>query len=322
MQLNKTINLLTLGIGLTMMLVLAGCSHLPNNTEPNLRKAKIVESIDLADMTSNAIALAEQDSDAKVLVIFDVDNTLLTMPQDLGGDGWFGWQSTLLETEPTSTSLAVRDFSELIYLQGAFFSINEMTLTQPDAPDLLSSLHESNIQTIAVTARGHEFRGSTLRELKNNDLMFPLHPTCGKPLCSKSGLINSQIISDSVSALRGTTDQNKYRTVSISDGLVMLAGQDKGLFLELILESLAGEKFTHILVADDSKKNIENYYKAAPNIDAELVLYHYTKIEDETPPIESSVARRQKLTTDTKRIKQAICLAVQSPWCEANSSPR
>ena len=39
-----------------------------------------------------------------VLLVLDIDNTLLAMNQDLGSDQWFEWQRYLLDHEPRSNA--------------------------------------------------------------------------------------------------------------------------------------------------------------------------------------------------------------------------
>ena len=58
------------------------------------------------------------DGAANVLVVLDIDNTLLATDQDLGGDAWFNWQAGLLKSEPKSEHLVAKSFGGLLRVQG------------------------------------------------------------------------------------------------------------------------------------------------------------------------------------------------------------
>ena len=47
---------------------------------------------DLGMVADMALQLADSHGNDQVLVVFDIDNTLLAMEQDLGSDQWYYWQ--------------------------------------------------------------------------------------------------------------------------------------------------------------------------------------------------------------------------------------
>jgi hypothetical protein len=90
--------LLTLCLGWSALL--PGCASTP--TPHELPPSKMVETTDLAEVTDNALELARQVGTDRVLVVFDLDNTLLAMEQGLGSDQWYDWQKeTALRTLAT-----------------------------------------------------------------------------------------------------------------------------------------------------------------------------------------------------------------------------
>ena len=54
------------------------------------------------DVAAAVEQFADQFGPEHVLLVLDIDNTLLAMNNDLGSDQWFEWQKYLLENEPKS----------------------------------------------------------------------------------------------------------------------------------------------------------------------------------------------------------------------------
>jgi len=58
-----------------------------------------------------------------VLVVFDIDNTLQTLDQDLGGEIWFRWQISLLKAKGPMEFRVAEDFAGLLKAQGVIYSL-------------------------------------------------------------------------------------------------------------------------------------------------------------------------------------------------------
>ena len=67
-----------------------------------------------------------------ILVVLDIDNTLLAMEQGLGSDQWYYWQKDLGNTDPCSP----RNVGDRFAVQGAMFHASAMRATQPHSVTL------------------------------------------------------------------------------------------------------------------------------------------------------------------------------------------
>jgi len=108
---------------------------------------------------------AKHGSEESVLILFDIDNTLLAMNGELGSDQWYSWQKEMKDENKNKIPL-------LLDAQRALFFMKSMRLTQSNIPEILKNLHEKGYQTAALTARGPAARLVTFRELKRNNIRF------------------------------------------------------------------------------------------------------------------------------------------------------
>ena len=72
--------------------LLAGCAIQTAPAAPTIER---VVTSDLATLRQHAEQAAAAVGKENVLVIFDIDNTILAMEQDLGSDQWYDWQKEL-----------------------------------------------------------------------------------------------------------------------------------------------------------------------------------------------------------------------------------
>ena len=123
---------------------------------------------DVGMAADHALYMADQAGADHVLVVFDIDNTLLAMQQDLGSDQWYYWQSDLEAADPCSPLLV----SDRLQVQGALFHASAMRPTQADAGQQVRRLQDAGLKVVAVTSRGPEYRLQTFRELRRNCLLY------------------------------------------------------------------------------------------------------------------------------------------------------
>ena len=75
-----------------------------------------------------SIATSNKYGAEHVLLVVDIDNTMLAMNRPLGSDQWFEWQDYLLKNEPDSPYLVADTFDGLLEVQGLLYNLG------PDAP--------------------------------------------------------------------------------------------------------------------------------------------------------------------------------------------
>ena len=240
---------------LASALFLSACATAPPAAIPD-RKEK---TDDLAVVAEAAIELAEQHGANKVLAVFDIDNTLLAMEQDLGADQWYYWQKALAEEDPCDPRLV----SDRFAVMGALFYASAMRPTQPDAAELLRRVQDAGVPTIALTARGADYRLNTFRELRRNEMTF--WPQAMPPA-------------------RGWTEPflpvPDGRPVFYEDGVYSVAGQHKGEMLKILMERTGYPEPAVIVMADDKPDNTDAIHEAFGGSGTAVQTWHYTA-EDE-----------------------------------------
>ena len=196
---------------------------------------------DLGLVADVALQMADRYGNDRVLVVLDLDNTLLAMEQDLGSDQWFYWQWDMQANEPCNPLLV----SDVLAAQGALFYASAMRLTQPDAAAQVRRMQDQGVRVIVLTARGPQYRLATFRELRRNGFSFwssALPPQRGfsEPYMPEGG----------------------ERPVHYEDGVYLTAGQDKGVMLKDLFRKTGQPAPTLIIMADDKESNLRDVQTA------------------------------------------------------------
>jgi hypothetical protein len=198
----------------------------------------------------------------QVLVVLDIDNTILTSDTDLGSDIWYQWQTDKLDIKPRPDQKLNSDclFNEAICL---LYELGSMSLTDSLLPGYLKTWQHTGLTVFALTSRSPRCRASTERDLEQNGIDLSL-----TSLRTTDGL---EIHFDK------PADSN----LSYGEGIFMTQGANKGLMLADILQR-SGRTFKAIIFVDDTWKNIANIQGNAANYGAsDIILFYYTKIETE-----------------------------------------
>jgi hypothetical protein len=246
---------------------------------PVARCSHITETDDFADVARAVRDYAERYGPRRVLLVLDIDNTLLAMRQPLGSDQWFEWQRFLIEHQPDSPHAVAGTFEGLLEVQGLLYNLGRMRPTQPDLPVLIARLQGRGIYTLVLTARGDEFRVATERELSRNGFDFAQSalPVRGIP----QGLYLPYDLEDpeadgltrrEVAAFR----LGAPRPVSYSSGIMMTAGQAKGaMLLSLLHRSVVATEA--IVYVDDNIRHVGFVFAAIAGRGHEITAFHYTR---------------------------------------------
>lgn len=271
------------------------------------------ETTSLADAFRAAEAATGHQS--RVLLILDIDNTLLTMPQYLGGDRWFNYHTALIaaKTDPNFSNM-----DELIAAQTMLFGVASMRTTEPGIPAMLAEAGRHRIDVFLLSARGPELYDATRRELDRNGLQVEAPYACSFFLCSADGLYRDDEIRAALAAIGEEASGSPYRNILIRNGVMLVAGQDKGVMLKLLMGAIGGRRYTHVVVADDGRKNIDAL--AASRNPVSMTLFHYRRVDTSVSVAEDQAARGQFAV-----LTAALCAAVQSALCgdgDAVTGPR
>jgi len=214
------------------------------------------ETDDLGVVVADALEMSERYGKEEVLVVFDIDNTLLAMEQDLGSDQWYDWQKELQAEDPCSGRLV----GNRLAVQGALYYASAMRLTQPDAADLVSQLQEDGLKVIALTSRGADFRLQTFRELRRNGIsLWPnaLPPQQGYP--------------------ETFIPQGGSRPALYEDGVFLTAGQHKGDMLKALLAKTGTPDPAVVVFADDKEKNLRDVLETYAGSSTAIHAWRYNR---------------------------------------------
>lgn len=281
-------------------IALAGC-HSTGEAAPFTRTAAPVAEIkEMEPAIEAALAAARRVGPERVIVVFDIDSTLLFDP--LGGPDL----GDLKDSEPERFRPVERT---LMYLKS-------LATTESDLVEDLAELERAGIVTYALTARGEDMRDMTERELARNGLTFPRAPECGPPLCVTRGTIPPEQVYTAARQVLGEAelqrlDFTRGRPIGVSGGVMNAAGLHKGVMLRVLLASL-GSEFDTVIFVDDARKNVDHVQQAAAAMEQEVLVYHYL-MERPEPPVPQEV-RDQRW----QEAVEAICLALSPVWCPSS----
>jgi hypothetical protein len=271
--------------------------------------SELLATKDFADVAATVDSYVKKFGADRVLLVLDIDNTVMSMDEDLGSDHWFEWQNYLLTNEPDSPHLVARTFPGLLEAQGVLYNRGHMHPTQPDEPELISKIQKQRVATILLTSRGPEFRGPTERELKRcgydfeksalevNDVPAGEYLPYDPKQPEKNGLTAAELVKYKLGA---------PRPVQYAKGCFMTAGQHKGMLLLTLLKH-AKNDIKAIIYVDDNVRHVGAVFSAAVARNIEVTSYQYQH-ED---------VRVQRFQYGDKTAVDEGWLAVKNPGKEA-----
>lgn len=171
------------------------CLH---KQQSNTYISRILESNSICD-------ILEYTPNAKTLVVFDLDNTLVYTAQDVGSDPWFYH----LLNEKIASGLS-RDEVLAIILPMYYEVYNHITLSpvEPDSTTVLSTLQSRGIPTVALTTRSLPLVERTKIQLKETGFNFAACNIFAKDLTFQ--LVKPALLTDGIIFCN---DNNKGQTL-------------------------------------------------------------------------------------------------------------
>ena len=240
---------------IAVVMAVSSCSVYTQVPEAPIKQ---VEVDSFAPVVADVASLNEKYGAENVLIVVDIDNTLLTSSVDLGGDIWYQWQRGKLDIKPKESQKVDCLFQDSI---GLLYELVPMNLTEENLPDVISQWQANNNTLFALTSRAPKYRAATERELANKGIDLELTALAPK---GKQPPVYRETLE---------------RELSYMKGIMMTTGMNKGEMLDYILKK-TGRSYDAFVFVDDSEKNIVNVYEAykeRDNIDRNI--YHYVRIE-------------------------------------------
>ncbi len=284
--------------------------HSASNSEVSNKEYPAINSFSVVDAKVSEL-VSKYGSD-EVLLVSDLDNTLLAMNQNLGSVQWYDWQKTLAKDD--QVKLEVGDRGRL-KIQWLLYAISEMHKPETNLDNYINHIQSQKVATIVLTSRSPQARDASIRELERNGYLFNttelvIHPKnwLSGPYCpfasgtvsrtSKQCSFNSgdqvkfDLSEDEVKAAR-----KGVRPVTYSEGIFMTAGQHKGVMLKTLLQR-ADRTFKGIVFVDDAIKHVENVFHSFKDTSTEIVSFHYTKEALNVDTFNTSDKEKQKTTQE------------------------
>jgi len=225
-------------------------------------QAILFESDNLSDIHNH--------TDKNTLVVFDIDDTIMTPKIWPGSSVW-------LEYEIGRMQKIGFKFEDALYLiLPLYFSVHQFTedmMTPLDnSPHLIKTLQKNNIKAMALTNRSMPMYEITLRELGFIGIDFT---------------INSLYDQDLPLSI---THKAKF-----SNGIIFCGNNDKG---ELLFQFLEKIDFVpkKIIFIDDKLKNVTSVQKAVEKRGIEFVGIRFTQIDEIRKTFDPNEAKNQLAT--------------------------
>ena len=274
-----------ISIIILLTIYISGCTTTGNSLDLPIQKT---ETSTFNTVISDLVTINKKYGEANVLIVLDIDNTLLTSSVDIGGDIWYQWQRGDLEVKPSEEQTVKCLFEDSI---GLLYELGTMDLTESSLPAVLSDWQSNGNTVMALTSRAPKYRSATERELINKGFDFNI--TALAPLGEKAPVYRE---------IRG-------RELSYMNGIMMTSGMNKGEMLSYLLEK-TNRNFAAIVFVDDSKKNIDNVYnKYVGRKDIDVKLYHYLKVERDREAKYGSILteeQAEKMASDWINLNQTL----------------
>ena len=235
---------------------LTACSATPIQLSSG---AKIEEVTSFNQIAPVVHTLNQQYKPENVLIVSDIDNTLLTNNGGLGGDIWYQWQRGKLTVKPSPEQTVSCLFEDVI---GMLYELSPMALTESQVPGLIKQWQAQGNPMMLLTSRSPDYRSPTERELNNKGIDASL--TALAP-SGEADVTYRELLA---------------REMSYSRGIMMTTGMHKGDMLAWILTK-TGRAFDAIVFIDDSQHNIDNMHERWQHESVDMRVFHYTHVEAE-----------------------------------------
>lgn len=248
-------------LAVIISLLISACASPSSHRASNTVVHNNVQSLSIMEAAANNYA---KRHNSNILVVFDIDDTLLESTNFFGGDTWFNWQrgTTVKHTSGHDVTIAAADeisckFEKL----GVFYELGRFKATETDAADLVVRL-QSKFASMALTSRSPAYRSGTERELKRAGIDFS----------------NFHLLPSPQTMSYNFNDGQHTRRVSYENGIVMSTGLNKGRVLQDILKKTK-KRYSAIFFIDDGISNVRNMEAAWQNEKTTVDIFHYVGVE-------------------------------------------
>lgn len=220
------------------------------------QKNMIIETPDISDILKHMSSSGEE-SENQILLIFDLDETVMRVLEHEATGEWFSNEQTRLMQLGKSADDAKKF---LLPVHITAYHKTAVEIMDTSIYEIFKILRTHNTKIMALTAReGHALAEPTFRQLRDINLAFAEN--------NDDAWQNTLLFPE-------IPDKDAL----FSQGILFTGGTDKGTILNLFLQKI---KYfpSKIIFIDDSLKNVQSVQSFAQNNDLAFVGLHYTKAQ-------------------------------------------
>ena len=282
-----------MGLLLAIAIAVAGCTSAP--TLAPLPQAPPPSGAPIADMRpveQAAEYFAVRYGREHVIVVYDIDNTLLAMDSLIGSDQWVNWQ---LGTDAGAQQIT-RCTDCFFRLQGLIYLAHAMRVTSRTVPEVVGGLHDAGFTEWVLTSRSPEYAPATLRELWRRNLHFS--PFENGHVRAPVGPADAYD-AETLQRLFTPDEQTRWklgaaRPVLMTDGVYFTTGQHKGAMLRLLLDRLRmTDSVRAIVYADDTPRHVTGMQEAFADSKIDLRAYRYAAEDEHVREMDDATTRQR-----------------------------
>lgn len=192
-------------------------------------------------------------AEKNLLVILDIDNTLMHLKQDLGSDQWFYHRWKELENQGMTNEQALR---KVAFEFNGIQTLSPSKIVEDPILDFVESLRKKKIPFMGLTIRSFELALRTHQQLNDCGIIFDSRFFDPQPLFL-----------------------DKKSLLFCYDGVIFTNGGNKGRAFDL-WKSHFNLTFDHVIVIDDKKAHLESLQKTIVELGAKFTGYRYGFLDE------------------------------------------
>lgn len=201
----------------------------------SLANAEIKEIISMNEVHEHIEKLLKNE--IKILVIFDIDDTVATTKEELGSSAWFYRELETQQAQPGVDKQKV--FNDIVAFYTHLHNHLPLKAVEKETPDFIAALQYHDIHCIALTARSLLIE-RTFEQLKHIDINFSRNAPSQNDL---------------------TLSDNPELPARYTRGIIFNGDNNKGITLLKYLNAINYIP-DHVIYIDDSLKQVQRVHDA------------------------------------------------------------
>lgn len=229
----------------------------------NAEIREIMSMEELRDPIENLLKL-----DKKILVVFDIDDTLVTTHHELGSSEWFYRELAEKQAQPGIDKQQV--LKDLLALYAHVHTYLSLKLVEKDTADFITALQYHYVPCLALTARSCLFE-RIIKQLKQSGINF----ACCAPSADDLNL-----------------SDNPTLPARYTRGIIFNGDNNKGATLLKYLHAI-GYTPDYVIYVDDSAKHVQRVHDALEAEGIPCSVFRYGFMDNFNASFDLSKARQQ-----------------------------